>query len=133
MTELALEDRPPRSYAHDARRRILRSETVVHNKVLRPRARDREDVNRLRSENYWGDNPRLISERQLKNRASRAADANLRYPKFWVTLAVVGIIITAIGFIVGVVVPGALTGLLFPIGVTILLLVAYGARKRTTI
>jgi len=56
--------------------------------------------------------------------------ARTEYASYWRWLAALGVTSTTIGIVIGAVWPGPLTGVLFPIGITILLIVAYGARAR---
>jgi hypothetical protein len=67
---------------------------------------------------------------ETRNRPTSPNSARIEYAPYWRWLAALGVTATAIGILVGSVWPGPLTGVLFPIGITILLTVAYGARAR---
>ena len=74
--------------------------------------------------------------RHVMDNRRRKSDLNSQskaaYASHWGWLGAVGLAATAIGLIVGIVAPGPLTGAVFPIGVTVLLVVAYGARPRSS-
>ncbi len=71
------------------------------------------------------------SERQVTNAFAHAVGRVPSYPSFWSAVAIAGIVIAAVGFIVGVSFPGPLTGILFPIGMTLLAVVGYLAEERS--
>jgi len=61
--------------------------------------------------------------------AHPAASENEGYAAYWRWLTLLGTLMTAIGLIIGVAIPGPITGAVFPMGITILLVVAGGARR----
>jgi hypothetical protein len=69
---------------------------------------------------------RLTAERKLEIRRPSMAE----YARHWQWIAGVGLATTAIGLVVGIAAPGPMTGVVFPIGITLLLVVAYAARSR---
>jgi hypothetical protein len=67
---------------------------------------------------------------EMRSTPTSPNSTRVEYAPFWRWLAALGVTATAIGILVGAVWPGPLTGVVFPIGITILLAVAYGARAR---
>jgi hypothetical protein len=66
------------------------------------------------------------SQRTFADRKSETGD--YRYAFYWTFVAAIGLLLTVTGLIVGTIWASPLTGIIFPIGITILLAVAYGAR-----
>ena len=130
MIELLLHGRAQRFHSIGTGAFSPKQTMAKHNGTLGAHTGDRSSGLRFKREHYCVHNRRAAGERQLKFVAHRPAKAGSLYPRHWVGLAILGAMLTAVGLVAGVVVPGPLTGSLFPIGVTILLVVAYGARKR---
>jgi hypothetical protein len=69
----------------------------------------------------------LTSERKLEAHSPSTA----KYARHWRWITGVGLAATVIGLTMGIAAPGPLTGVVFPIGITVLLIVAYAARPRS--
>ncbi len=74
-------------------------------------------------------NESRVRNDMLREPANRVP-TRTEYAPYWKWLAALGLAATGIGIIIGASWPGPLTGVVFPIGITILLVVAYGARAR---
>jgi len=70
---------------------------------------------------------RLAADRKVEIRNPSMAT----YAPHWQWIAGVGLVAAMIGLIIGIAAPGPLRGAVFPIGIMVLLVVAYAARPRS--
>jgi hypothetical protein len=131
MTISVVHERPPQLRSHQMIRRIsVRRTNVLHDKTFEGHILCHETNIGVRREYYWLYHGPLTAECQVKKLAVSIAVDGLGYPWYWVAFATLGVLLAAAGFVVGVLVPGPWTGVLFPTGITTLLIVAHGARER---
>jgi hypothetical protein len=122
---------------------LLRTDPVVVSEGRRPERVYRSNTQILRANFFRGgvrasvrpdhhieacrEGSRLAADSTLQTRGPSV----LKYAPHWRWITRVGLAATVIGLIIGIVAPGPLTGAVFPIGIMVLLVVAYAARPRS--